>query len=133
MPGGKPILKLLLLAVGGVAGTFARYLLAGAVYNALGTGFPYGTLAVNLIGCFLIGFLAALAEGKLLLGPSARLLLMVGFCGAFTTFSAFMLETANLMRSGETGRAFLNVFSSVAAGFFLFRLGVSLAEILYSP
>ncbi len=124
------MMKWIQLAVGGVAGTFARYLLAGAVYTVFGTGFPYGTLAVNLTGCFLIGFLAALAEEKFLLGPSARLLLMVGFCGAFTTFSTFMLETANLMKGGETGRAFLNVFASVVAGFLVFRLGVLMAEIL---
>lgn len=124
------MMKWIQLAAGGVAGTFARYLLAGAVYSVLGTGFPYGTLVVNLTGCFLVGFLAALAEEKFLLGPSARLLLMVGFCGAFTTFSTFMLETANLMKDGETGRAFLNVLASVVAGFFVFRLGVFLAEIL---
>ena len=74
------------LIIGGVAGTAARYLLSGAVYQIFGTSFPYGTLAVNLIGCFAIGFLAALAEDKFLLGPNMRILLMVGFCGAFTTF-----------------------------------------------
>jgi len=113
-----------------VAGTFARYLLAGFVYTLCGTDFPYGTLAVNLIGCFLIGFLASLAQEKFLLGPSARLLLMIGFCGAFTTFSTFMLETANLMKDGETWRAFLNVLISVGVGFVVFRLGVLVAEIL---
>ncbi len=117
------------LAVGGLAGTFARYLLAGAVHSALGADFPYGTLTVNLAGCFLIGFLAALAEDKFLLGPSAQLMWMVGFCGAFTTFSTFMLETSNLARDGETWRALLNVLLSVAAGFLVFRLGVFLAEL----
>ena len=118
------------LILGGVAGTLARYFLAGAVYQILGTGFPYGTLAVNLIGCFLIGFLAALAEEKFLLGPNARLLLMVGFCGAFTTFSTFIFETSNLMRDGETLRAFVNVLASVIIGFLVFRLGVFLGEVL---
>ena len=83
------------LALGGVAGTFARYVLGGVIYQLFGTSFPYGTLAVNLLGCLIIGFLAALAEEKFLLGPNARLLLMVGFCGAFTTFSTFIFETAN--------------------------------------
>ena len=118
------------LAIGGVAGTFARYALAGAVYAVFGSRFPYGTLAVNLVGCFLIGFLATVAEEKFLLGPSARLLLMVGFCGAFTTFSTFMLETANLMKDGDTLRAFLNVLASVVVGFAVFRAGVFVAEIL---
>ncbi|MBI3999157.1 MAG: fluoride efflux transporter CrcB [Candidatus Omnitrophica bacterium] len=114
--------------LGGVAGTIARYLLSGAVYQVFGANFPYGTLAVNLIGCFVIGFLAALAEDKFLLGPNARLLLMAGFCGAFTTFSTFMLETANLMKDGETLRAFVNVIASVLVGFIVFKLGVFLAE-----
>ncbi|MCM8794536.1 MAG: fluoride efflux transporter CrcB [Candidatus Omnitrophica bacterium] len=123
-------MKWLPLAVGGVAGTFARYALAGFVYTLFGTDFPYGTLAVNLSGCFLIGFLASIAEEKFLLGPPGRLLLMIGFCGAFTTFSTFMLETANLIKDGETFRAFLNVLLSVVAGFFVFRIGVFLAELL---
>ena len=116
------------LILGGVAGTVARYFLSGVVYQVFGTNFPYGTLAVNLIGCFVIGFLAALAEDKFLLGPNARLLLMAGFCGAFTTFSTFMLETANLIKDGETFRAFVNVIASVLVGFIVFKLGVFLAE-----
>ncbi len=118
------------LALGGVTGTFARYFLSGFVYRVFGTRFPYGTLAENLIGCFLIGFLAALSEGKFLLGPNSRLFLMAGFCGAFTTFSTFMLETANLLKDGEVLPAFFNVALSVVVGFLVFRLGVYLAEIL---
>lgn len=123
-------MKWVVLAIGGIAGTLARYALAGAVYGVWGTRFPYGTLAVNLSGCFLIGLFSALAENKFLLGPTARLLLMVGFCGAFTTFSTFMLETANLIKDGETTRAFLNVLASVVVGFVVFRLGILVAEIL---
>ena len=118
------------LIVGGIAGTLSRYLLAGFVYQIFGTEFPYGTLVVNLTGCLVIGFLAALSDEKFLLGPNARLLLMVGFCGAFTTFSTFMLETAHLMKDGENLRALMNVFASVAFGFLAFRLGVFLAEVL---
>ena len=117
------------LMVGGIAGTVSRYLLAGFIYELLGTSFPYGTLVVNLVGCLVIGFLASLSEEKFLLSPEARLLLMVGFCGAFTTFSTFMLETCNLMKDGENLRAFFNVAASVIFGFLAFRLGVFLAEI----
>lgn len=123
-------MKWISLVAGGVAGTLARYVLSGIVYGVAGTGFPYGTLAVNLIGCFLIGLLAVLSEEKFFLGPNARLLLMAGFCGAFTTFSTFMLETANLMKDGEMWRAFLNVLLSVVAGFIVFRLGVLLGEMI---
>ena len=111
-------------------GGFARYYLAGFIYRVFGALFPYGTLAVNLLGCFLIGFLSALADEKLLLGPNARIFLMIGFCGAFTTFSTFMLETANLIRDGQTMPALLNVMISVLFGFLVFRLGILAAELM---
>ena len=116
------------LVAGTLVGGVARYALAGAVYQALGTRFPYGTLVVNLAGCFLIGWLNSLAEAKLLLGPNARVLLMVGFCGAFTTLSTLMLETSNLMKGGETFRAFANVAATIILGFIVFRLGEMLGE-----
>lgn len=122
--------KIVSLVIGSVAGGLSRYYLAGAIYRIFGSTFPYGTMAVNMIGCFLIGFLTALSEGKFALGPNARLLLMVGFCGAFTTFSAFMLETHNLIKDGEVTRAFLNILLSVAVGFILFRAGVALGELV---
>ena len=123
-------MKWIALVTGGVAGTVARYALSGLVYRFAGSEFPYGTLAVNLAGCLAIGFLSALSEERFLLGPNARLLLMAGFCGAFTTFSTFMLETSNLLREGETFRAFANMAVSIVAGFVLFRLGGFLAELL---
>ena len=118
------------LIVGGVFGTIARYALSGGAYQLFGSNFPYGTLVVNLTGCFLIGFLTAISEEKFLLSPNARLLLMAGFCGAFTTFSTFMLETANLLKDGETVRAFFNVAASLLVGFGIFKLGVLLGEII---
>lgn len=118
------------LIAGTLAGGVARYALAGVVYQAVGTRFPYGTLAVNLSGCFLIGLLNSLAEAKFLLGPNARIMLMVGFCGAFTTLSTLMLETSNLMRDGETARAFANVAATLIIGFVLFRAGEILGEVL---
>jgi|SRR3989338_7902233 len=124
------MVKWLSLALGSIVGGFSRYFLAGFVYQIFGTSFPYGTLVVNLIGCFLVGFLAALAEEKFLLGPNARVLLMVGFCGAFTTFSTFMLETLNLTKDGEMFRALLNILTSVILGFIVIRLGVLLGEII---
>ena len=116
------------LAAGGILGTFARYFLSGAVHRVFGTTFPWGTLVVNLVGCFAIGFLAVLAEEKFLLGPTARVFLMIGFCGAFTTFSSFILETSNLTKDGENLYAFLNIALSVTLGFLVFRLGVMLAR-----
>lgn len=116
------------LAAGGILGTFARYFLSGTLHRIFGATFPFGTLAVNLVGCFAIGFLAVLAEEKFLLGPTARIFLMIGFCGAFTTFSSFILETSNLTKVGENFYAFLNIALSVILGFLVFRLGVILAR-----
>ncbi|HAM35154.1 MAG TPA: fluoride efflux transporter CrcB [Elusimicrobia bacterium] len=114
------------LAIGGLMGVAARYLFAGWVYKATGTDFPYGTMAVNLSGCLLVGFFNSLAEVKFLLSPNDRILLMTGFCGAYTTFSTLMLETSNLINDGEMLRAAANFFGSGLLGFLLFRLGACL-------
>lgn len=79
---------------------------------------------------FLIGLFDTIFQVKFLFSPILRVFLMVGFCGAFTTFSTFMLETGNLIRDGETMRAFLNVMLSVILGFIVFRLGILLGEII---
>ena len=122
--------KILSLVLGSVAGGLARYYLAGHAHRVFGAAFPYGTFAVNLTGCFLIGFLSAISEGKFGMSPNMKLLLMVGFCGAFTTFSTLMLETGNLMKDGEALRAFLNVFLSFVVGFVLFKAGVALGKLI---
>lgn len=124
------MIKLLNLIIGGAVGTVARYLLAGFVYRLAGTSFPYGTLIVNVSGCFILGVLASLADKKFVLGPDARILLMIGFCGAFTTFSTLIFESDNLLRNGQAMRAFANIFVSVVLGFILFRVGSLLGEII---
>ena len=124
------MLNLLNLAVGGILGTLARYFLSLLTHQILGTAFPYGTVIVNLIGCFIIGFLTSISQEKVLLDQNSRLLLIVGFCGAFTTFSTFMFETATLIKYGETIKALINLLISVFIGFLVFRAGVFLAEII---
>ena len=120
--------KYWVLGIGGVAGTFARVALTSFVHRFLSVEFPYGTLAVNLTGCFLIGLFAALSGGRFPLTPNTRLLLVTGFCGAFTTFSALILETANLSQNGQIFRAALYLLFSVAAGFLFFRAGIFAGE-----
>jgi CrcB protein len=122
--------KWLILIVAGSIGTIARYLVSETTNGLLGAKFAYGTLAVNLIGCFLIGFLISLSESKFALTPNLRLFLIVGLLGAFTTFSAFMLETSNLIKEGHSGLALLYVLASVVVGFLIFRLGVLAADMV---
>lgn len=124
------MLKFFHLVVGGAIGTVSRYLLGGFVYRCCGTNFPYGTLAVNLSGCFVIGFLASMAEKKFLFGSDVRTFWLIGFCGAFTTFSSLIFETDGLIRDGEILRAFSNIFISVIFGFILFRVGAFIAEVI---
>ncbi|MFA5059792.1 MAG: fluoride efflux transporter CrcB [Candidatus Omnitrophota bacterium] len=122
--------KILYLSLGGIVGTLARYGLAGVVYRFFGTSFPFGTFAVNILGCLLVGFFASLSDKKFLLDPNTRLLLMVGFCGAFTTFSTLILETDHLLKDGEMIKAFLNILLSVVVGFIVFRVGIFLGKII---
>jgi fluoride exporter len=92
----------LLVGTGGFLGSVARWWISGMTQDRLGPGFPWGTLAVNVLGCFAIGALSQLAESRaVVFPPEARLLLVVGFLGGFTTFSAFGNDTLNLFRAGE--------------------------------
>ncbi len=114
--------RMLSLAVGSVAGGFARYFLTDWVNRFSGAPYPYGTLTVNAAGSFLIGFLAVCAEHRGWLGAESRILLMTGFCGAFTTFSAVMLETSALARA-DVWRAGAYLAGSVFLGYLLFHAG----------
>jgi CrcB protein len=105
---------LLVLGVGGFLGAILRYLLSGFAQSvSRSISFPYGTLAVNVIGCFVLGILAQLVESRGLLTPQMRLFAMVGVLGAFTTFSAFGLESINLLENRETIPALLNIAANV--------------------
>ena len=105
--------QLIAIAAGGAIGAVLRYLGANAVYKWLGTGFPWGTLAVNIVGSLLMGFLSVMLLERALLDASWRAVLMVGLLGAFTTFSTFSMETLNLLQSGQLMKAGLNMLLSV--------------------
>ena len=109
--------NLLLIGVGGFVGAIARFWLSGRVQDLSGSiGFPYGTLVINLVGCFLLGVLSYLIDVRGMFTPEVRSLLIVGLLGAFTTFSTFSMETFNLLAAGESVRALLNISSSVIFG-----------------
>ena len=122
--------KLVFLAIGSIAGGFARYYFAGFIYQKMGTSFPIGTLLVNLTACFIIGFFSAIIDEKFFLGPNSKILLMTGFCGAYSTFSTYMLETSSLVVDGEMIRALLNIIISIILGFIALRLGVFIGEVI---
>ncbi len=92
--------KLLALCIAGALGTLARYGLQGLVQRWAGGSFPWGTLAVNALGCLAFGVIWTVASDRGLIGPQMRTILLVGFMGAFTTFSSFVFETAQLGRGG---------------------------------
>lgn len=123
------MVKLLVLSVGGVLGTLARYFLSDAVCRHAGGRFPYGTLVVNAAGCFLIGFLGSISQAKAYFGPQMRLFFMVGFCGAFTTFSTYILETNGLFQGGHIRTALMNIIGGVLVGFFMLKVGMVLGEL----
>ncbi|MCB9423304.1 MAG: fluoride efflux transporter CrcB [Ardenticatenaceae bacterium] len=110
------------IAVGGAAGALLRYLVSGWAYALLGEGFPWGTLSVNLIGSFLIGFLWRLFD-QVAISPNTRTLIFVGGLGAFTTFSTYGLESLNLLRSGQYKLGLLNVLGSNVLGILFVFLG----------
>lgn len=107
------MLQILAIAGGGALGAVARFGVSTGVYRWLGRDFPWGTLAVNLLGSFAMGLLFVLLLERGLFAPEARSAVLVGFLGAFTTFSTFSLETLSLVEQGETLRALLNIAASV--------------------
>ena len=121
----------LAVAAGGLLGSLTRYKLGGLVlHHTAEWRFPLSTFIVNLLGCALVGVLAGIAEHRHGLSPAARLFLITGFCGGFTTFSAFGLETVYLLRRHEAPWALANVVASVAAGVIAVWLGWRAVELL---
>ena len=119
---------LVLIAGGGAVGAVARWAMVGGIdWLAKGARFPWGTVLVNVLGCFAIGLLYGFSESRAWLTEAARWLLIVGFLGSFTTFSAFGWQSFDLLRNGQAGLAFANILGSVAAGLLCVWGGCALA------
>jgi CrcB protein len=120
--------KLFLAGLGGFIGSSLRYAATGYVQQlSRSIDFPYGTLAVNLVGCFIIGCLSQLAESRGVLTAEARTFVFIGILGGFTTFSAFGNETMNLWREGQNTLAMANVAAHIFLGLGLVWIGRALA------
>jgi fluoride exporter len=105
--------RILLVGAGGFLGSIARYLLGGLVHRWAGSDFPFGTLAVNVLGSFAIGLILALSLERGLVNAPLRLFLTVGLCGGFTTMSTLSYETLALLAQGSTVAALMNVAGNV--------------------
>jgi CrcB protein len=122
--------RLFMVAIGGALGAIARYGLSGLVSNFASERFPWGTFAVNALGCFAFGLLAPAALERAALSPTMRLLVFTGFLGAFTTFSTYGFETAQLMRDAQWAGAGWNVVGQNLVGVALVLVGMKLGQAL---
>lgn len=120
--------KTILIGLAGLVGTLLRYWLSGLVARQYGETFPWGTMAVNLIGCFVAGAVFHLTEERFLVNPAVRTVILIGLLGGFTTFSSYGLQTFTLLRDGEFGLAALNIATSSVLGLLMVWAGYLLSK-----
>lgn len=116
------------IAAGGAVGALLRFWVSGAVYAVLGRAFPYGTLAVNVLGSLIMGYLYVVMTERMALGAEWRAFALIGLLGAFTTFSTFSIETLNLIEQAAYARALANMLLSVTACILACFVGVHFAR-----
>lgn len=108
--------RFLLISIGAIVGANLRYWVGDAVAQRYGTSFPYGTLVINLTGTLILGIFITLATERFLWDPRWRILIAIGFCGSYTTFSTYTFESVNLILTGQPLSGFLNLFGSAVLG-----------------
>ncbi len=124
--------RIFLIGVGGFIGSVLRYWVGGYLQQVTkSVAFPYGTLAVNLIGCFVIGFLSQLADTRGVFTAESRAFVFIGVLGGFTTFSTFGNESMNLLRDGENISALVNVGAHIAFGLGAVWSGRTLTDLIW--
>lgn len=125
------MLKLFLIGLGGFFGSILRYITSGFISRILGKPyFPYGTLFVNILGCFFIGFLSGLSENKQLFNPEIRTFIFVGLLGGFTTFSTFGFEVFNFARDGQILSSLSNIVIHIFFGIGGVWFGYSMSRLI---
>lgn len=122
--------KLIGLGVAGACGALARYGLAGLFQRGQRMGFPWGTLSVNVLGCFLFGPIWTLTQQRFVVSPDTRTIVLVGFLGSFTTFSAFLFETDQMLEHAEWFVAGLNLAGELGLGLLAYLLGSFLGRMV---
>lgn len=122
--------KLLWLSLGGAIGTVGRAALSGLVQRLLGSTFPYGTLLVNVLGCFLFGAVASYADTRAQLSPLFRITVLTGFLGAFTTFSTYAFDTGKMLEAARWGTAAAHVAAQNVVGIACLLAGLALGRAL---
>ena len=125
---GRTLNQTLAIAAGGAIGALMRFWMSSGIHTLLGRGFPYGTLAVNVLGSLVMGFLYILMIERLAVGGEWRAFALVGLLGAFTTFSTFSIETLNLLEQADYAKAVANMLLSVLACVVAAYVGVMLAR-----
>ena len=116
------------VAIGSIIGGVSRFLLQQFIQRRVESVFPYGTLVVNLVGCFVIGIIIGLADKGNLMSPQARIFWATGICGGFTTFSSFISENYNMLRGGELLSTFIYLSVSIVVGLMAAGLGILLVK-----
>lgn len=120
----------LLISIAAIVGANLRYLLSRLAARELGPVFPYGTLFINIVGSFIVGFFVIWTSERVLIDPRWRLLVVIGFCGSFTTFSSYAFETMAYFEGGQWGLMLINIFSNNVLCLGAALAGMALARVL---
>jgi fluoride exporter len=123
------VTRIIAIAIAGAMGATARYWLAGVVQRNFGSGFPWGTFAVNVIGCFFFGLIWTLAESRLTISTEVRLIVLTGFMGAFTTFSTFIFEAEALIRNAQWLFLVGSIAGQIIIGLVFMSLGLMVGRL----